>query len=186
VFLDRDGVVIDEVHYLSHPKQLRLVPGTARAIKNLRAAGLKVILVTNQSGVARGYLTLGTLKKIHQKLSRQLAERGAELDAIYFCPHGPDDGCACRKPKSAMLEKARRRFGLDLSRSWLVGDTTTDVKTAKDAGCGALLVRTGKGGKDGVYRVKADKTFKDAAAASKWILTGLRGDPPRRRRPRRR
>ena len=170
VFLDRDGVVIEEVHYLSDPRKLKLIPGAARAIASLREAGFKVIIVSNQSGVGRGYLTLATLKRIHQKLARELKAKGARLDALYYCPHAPEKRCACRKPKLEMLRRARRRFSLDFKSSCFVGDTTTDLKTARDAGCKALLVRTGKAGKDGMFKIKPQRTFADIARAAEWII----------------
>ncbi|MCX5796834.1 MAG: HAD family hydrolase [Elusimicrobia bacterium] len=178
VFLDRDGVVIEEVNYLSHPDQLRLIPGSARAIARLRRAGFKVVVVTNQSGVARGYLTLKTLREVHRLLVKRLARGGAKLDGIYSCPHLPakagKKGCACRKPELGMLKRARKRFGLDLPRSYFVGDTTTDTLTARRAGCAAILVRTGKAGRDRVYRAKPHRTCKDLASAADWII-GIRG-----------
>ena len=113
VFLDRDGVVIEEVNYLSRPDQLKLIPGSARAIAKLRQAGFKVVVITNQSGVARGYLTRQTLREVHSLLSKKLKARDAQLDAIYFCPHLPakagSKGCACRKPELGMLKKAQKR-----------------------------------------------------------------------------
>jgi len=179
-FLDRDGVVIAEVDYLRRPEQVRLLPGAARAIVRLRRAGFKVVVATNQSGVARGYLSQVALHEIHGLMRRLLAVRGARLDALYFCPHLPREAggrrCPCRKPALGMLRRARRRFGLDLKRSYFVGDSTTDVLTARRAGCRAVLVRTGKGGRDGVYRARPHKVCRDLAAAAKWILRqeGLR------------
>jgi D-glycero-D-manno-heptose 1,7-bisphosphate phosphatase len=174
VFLDRDGVVIEEVNYLSRPDQLRLIPGSARAIARLRRAGFKVVIITNQSGVGRGYLTLKTLREVHRLLAQKLAEHGAKYDALYFCPHLPaktgKKGCACRKPKLGMIKKAQKRFRLDLSRGFFVGDTTTDVLTAKRAGCTAVLVRTGKAGRDKVHSARPHKTCKDLAAAADWII----------------
>lgn len=174
VFLDRDGVVIDEVDYLRRPEQLRLIPGSARAIRLLRQAGFKVVVITNQSGVGRGYLTLTMLREIHRLLQRRLRVQGARLDALYFCPHLPASaggrGCSCRKPEPGMLDSARKRFRLDLERCFFVGDTTTDILTARRAGCAPLLVRTGKGGRDKVYRARPRKTFGDLAAAADWIL----------------
>ena len=121
VFLDRDGVVIEEVNYLRRPEQLKLIPGAARAIARLRQAGFKVVVVTNQSGVARGYLTLKTLREVHRLLGRRLAEQDAKLDGLYFCPHRPASagrrGCSCRKPELGLLKKAQKRFRLDFSRS---------------------------------------------------------------------
>jgi histidinol-phosphate phosphatase family protein len=174
VFLDRDGVVIEEVNYLSRPDQLKLIPGSAHAIAYLRKAGFRVVIVTNQSGVARGYLTRKTLHAVHHLLGRRLAECGAKFDALYFCPHLPakagKKGCSCRKPELGMLKKAQKRFKLDLARSYFVGDTTTDTLTAKRAGCTAVLVRTGKAGRDKVYSAKPHKTVKDLAAAADWII----------------
>ncbi len=174
IFLDRDGVVIEEVDYLTRPDQLKLIPGSARAIARLRRAGLKVVLVTNQSGVARGYLTLQTLRAVHRLLSRQLKAQGTKLDGLYFCPHLPvqagGKGCSCRKPGLGMIKKAQKHFHLDLSRSYFVGDTTTDTLTAQRAGCTAVLVRTGKAGRDRVYSAKPHKICKDLAAAADWII----------------
>jgi D-glycero-D-manno-heptose 1,7-bisphosphate phosphatase len=174
VFLDRDGVINEEVDYLSRCEQLRVLPGAPMAIRRLRGAGFKVIVVTNQSGVGRGYFSLNRLRQIHALLRRRLAERGAGLDALYFCPHLPGDACACRKPALGMLERARKRFSLDFKASYFVGDSTTDVKTARAAGCGAVLVRTGKGGRDGRFGVEPDRVCRDLAAAADWILR--RGD----------
>ncbi len=174
VFLDRDGVLIEEVNYLRHIKQLRLLPGAARAVARLRAAGWKAVVVTNQSGVARGYVSRTGLTRIHRELRRRLKAAGARLDGLYFCPHHPDFGrarkCRCRKPGIALLEAAKKRFKLDLKASVFVGDTTTDMRTARNAGCRAVLVRTGKGGKDGAYKAAPHKICADLAGAADWIL----------------
>ena len=170
VFLDRDGVVIEDAHYLRRPEQLRLISGAASAIARLKRAGFKVVIVSNQSGVARGYLTLTALRGIHRLLRQRLLKGGARLDGLYFCPHAPASACACRKPALGMLKAAQKRFNLNLKRSYFVGDTTTDVLTARRAGCKAVLVRTGKGGRDGVYRATPHKVCRDLAAAAAWIL----------------
>lgn len=171
VFLDRDGVINREVDYLSRVEQLVVLPGAPEAMKKLRAAGFKVVVVTNQSGVARGYFSVAQLGRIHRELKRRLARAGAKWDALYFSPHPPDSRSPLRKPGIGMLLKAKKRFGLDLKSSWLVGDTTTDVQTARNAGCGAVLVRTGKGGRDGRYAgAKPDKVCRDLASAAAWIV----------------
>ena len=174
VFLDRDGVVIREVSYLRRPGQVRLISGSASGIARLRRAGFKVVLATNQSGVGRGYLTLRTLGRIHRLLQRRLAREGARLDGLYFCPHLPAAAggkpCSCRKPGLGMLLRASRRLHLDLARSYFVGDSTTDMLTARRAGCTAVLVRTGKGGRDGIYRVRPHRACRNLAAAAAWIL----------------
>ncbi len=170
VFLDRDGVIIQEVDYLRRASQLKLIAGAARAIARLRKAGFKVVVVTNQSGVGRGYLTLTSLRRIHAVMRRFVAQGGAKLDALYVCPHLPSDGCSCRKPALGMLRQAQQRFTLDLKRSYFVGDSTTDVLTGRRAGCTAILVRTGKGGRDGRYRARPHRTCADLPAAAAWIL----------------
>jgi D-glycero-D-manno-heptose 1,7-bisphosphate phosphatase len=171
VFLDRDGVINREVDYLSRVDQIDVLAGVPDAMKSLRAAGFKVVVVTNQSGVARGYFSEAQLGRIHRALKTQLARAGAKWDALYYSPHAADSAHPLRKPGIGMLLKAKKRFGLDLKASYLVGDTTTDIKTARNAGCVAVLVRTGKGGRDGKHAgAKADKTCRDLAAAARWIL----------------
>jgi D-glycero-D-manno-heptose 1,7-bisphosphate phosphatase len=171
VFLDRDGVLVREVDYLSEVSQLEVLPGVPAAMKALRAAGFAVVVVTNQSGVARGYFTLSRLALIHRTLKARLARAGAKWDALYFSPHGPDSRHPMRKPGVGMLMKAKKRFGLDLKSSYLVGDTTTDIKTAHNAGCASVLVRTGHGGRDGKHSARPDKTCRDLPAAARWILS---------------
>ncbi len=180
VFLDRDGVVVEHVHYLSKPEELRLVRGAAQAVRRLRAAGFKVVLVTNQSGVERGYFSLRQLSIVHRRLRAMLARGGARLDAIYCCPHAPAPkgrGCSCRKPAPALFKRAARRFKIDLASSFVVGDSTSDLKAARNIGASAVLVKTGYGGSDGRHRVRADKTCRDVAEASRWILKEAEGRP---------
>lgn len=153
VFLDRDGVLIEEVGHLRRPEQLRLTQGAAAAVAELRAAGLRVILVTNQSAVARGLLSEAELAAVHERLRALLQAEGAVLDDILYCPHHPTEGlppydvaCACRKPAPGMLLMAQERHGLDLAGSFLVGDKRSDIGAARRAGCAAaILVRTGHG-----------------------------------------
>ena len=172
MFLDRDGVLVRDAHYLRDPAQLEVLPGVPRALKSLRAAGFKLVVVTNQSGVARGYFSLATLGKIHRELKRRLARSGAKWDALYFSPHGPDSAHPWRKPGVGMLKAAQKRFRLDLKTSYFVGDTTTDVQTARNAGCAPILVRTGQAGRDGKHPgAKPDKICRDLAAAARWILS---------------
>jgi len=170
VFLDRDGVIVREVDYLGHVDRLEVLPGVAAAMKALRAAGFKVVVVTNQSGVARGYFSLTRLREIHRELRRRLMRSGAKWDALYFSPHGPDSGHPWRKPGIGMLTAARKRFQLDLRASYFIGDSTADILCARRAGCVPVLVRTGKGGRDGKHAAKPEKTCRDMAAAARWIL----------------
>jgi D-glycero-D-manno-heptose 1,7-bisphosphate phosphatase len=146
VFLDRDGTLIEDAHYLADPDEVRLIPGAAEAVRALNAAGVLVIVVTNQSGVARGYFPESRVAEVHERLSRMLSVRGAKVDAYYYCPHHETKGeCACRKPKPGMLLAAARDFDIDLAHSWMIGDKACDAGAGAVAGCRTLLVRTGHG-----------------------------------------
>ncbi len=152
IFLDRDGVVIEDVNYLVSSSQVRLVPGSADAIAALNRAGWPVVIVTNQSGVARGLFTMEGVHAVHRHLSEQLAGYGAKIEAYYFCPHYPTAEvaefrveCSCRKPHPGMLLQAAEELGLDLARSWMVGDRETDLAAGAAAGASTILVRTGHG-----------------------------------------
>ena len=119
VFLDRDGTLNPDPGYLGGPADLELLPGAGAALARLKAAGATLVVITNQSGVARGKFTLTDLERIHAKLKMLLAIEGAALDGLYFCPHHPDDGCSCRKPRTAMIERAVAELGLDVSRAYV-------------------------------------------------------------------
>ncbi|MBV9773562.1 MAG: HAD family hydrolase, partial [Gemmatimonadetes bacterium] len=127
VFLDRDGTVIHDAEYLSDPAGVRLMPGAGEAVARLNRAGIPVVLVTNQSGIGRGYFTEADFRAVQARLAEVLAAAGARLDAVYYCPHGPDDGCDCRKPALGLWLRAAREMGLDLERSWYVGDRARDL-----------------------------------------------------------
>lgn len=182
VFLDRDGVLNEEAGLVSSPEGLRLMSGAADAVRRLKEAGAVVVVTTNQPVVARGLVDEAGLSLIHKRLEEALAEGGASLDAVLYCPHHPEPGhpeaadpryrrdCACRKPKTGMLLEAARRFGIDIKHSFMVGDSTRDVQTAKNAGCKAILVRTGIGGKDGKFAAEPDVVCDDIASAADWIL----------------
>lgn len=159
VFLDRDGTLCEEVGYVNHPDRVWLFPWTARAIRKLNRAGLPVIVVTNQSGVGRGYFAERLVSKAHLKIARELASEDAHLDAVYYCPHHPQarqkayrKKCRCRKPATGMMEAAARRFGLDLESSYVVGDTYRDMEMGFNAGARTLMVLTGYGRGQYEYR----------------------------------
>jgi D-glycero-D-manno-heptose 1,7-bisphosphate phosphatase len=152
IFLDRDGVIIDDVHHLSAPSQVQIIPGSAEAIAALNRAGWPVVVVTNQSGVARGLFTLDVLHAVHRRISEQLLGKGARVEAYFFCPHHPAAEvaeyrleCSCRKPRPGMLQQAARELGLELSSSWMIGDRDTDLQAGAAAGTRTILVRTGYG-----------------------------------------
>ncbi|MDE0904009.1 MAG: D-glycero-beta-D-manno-heptose 1,7-bisphosphate 7-phosphatase [Planctomycetota bacterium] len=173
VFLDRDGTLIEEVDYLADPAGVVLIPGAAQALKNLAQAGYKLVLVTNQSGVARGLLDEGKLAQIHERLSDLLHGEGTGLDGIYACIHHPEFGspCDCRKPQPGMLLQAAEDLQLDLKRSWMIGDAARDLEAGKRAGARSLLVRTGKGSV--LARERKDEGItvtEDLGEAARWIL----------------
>lgn len=175
VFLDRDGVLIRDVNYLRRPEQVRVLKGAAEAVRELRKAGFRVVLITNQSGVGRGYFTLKDLAAAHRRLAADLRKKGAKLDGVFFCPHAPDARCKCRKPSPKMVNDAAKALGLDLARSYFVGDTTTDLATAAAAGVVPVLVRTGKGGRDGKHaHPRPARIARDLASAARWILIDCR------------
>ncbi|MGZ8612977.1 MAG: D-glycero-alpha-D-manno-heptose-1,7-bisphosphate 7-phosphatase, partial [Actinomycetota bacterium] len=142
-----DGTINEEVtgEYVLEPGQLRLIPGAARALRELRALGLGIVVVTNQSPVARGSLTPEELDAIHARLSELLAAEGASVDGFYACPHGPDDGCDCRKPGIGLATRAAAEHGFDPAASFVVGDHRGDVEMGRRIGARTFLVRTGHG-----------------------------------------
>lgn len=144
VFLDRDGTIIRDFHFVGKPEQVELMPGAAAAIRRLNEATLPVIVVTNQSGIARGYFTEYDYARVQERVETLLAEAGARLDATYMCPHHPDVGgeCECRKPGTLLFSRAAREHGLDLARSWFVGDKLRDVLPAAALGGRGVLVPT--------------------------------------------
>lgn len=151
VFLDRDGTINVEKDYLYRPDEFEFIPGAAEAIRRLNRAGFLVVVVTNQSGVARGYYTEQEVLHLHQHIEQLLSRADARVDAWYYCPHHPtghppyNQDCGCRKPRIGMLEQAARDLGIDLSRSWMVGDKQVDVEAGIAAGCRPVLVLTGYG-----------------------------------------
>ncbi|KPL19719.1 MAG: hypothetical protein AMJ92_01905 [candidate division Zixibacteria bacterium SM23_81] len=175
VFLDRDGTINQEVHYLHRAEQLKLLTGAGQAIRRLNQLGLKVVLATNQSGVARGYLTEEELDRIHKLLKEMLAEHGAHLDAVYYCPEMPDSGSACRKPEIGMMEQAAQDLDIDLRRSYMVGDMAIDMEMGRRAGAKTILVLTGYGEKARAEGVQADFVAHDLAEAARWIERDLKG-----------
>ena len=142
-FLDRDGVSNHRIPgdtYVTCPAELEILPHVPEAIRTLRARGYRIVVFTNQRGVARGFLSLEDLSEVHAKLEAELSQAGAPIDALYFCPHDNDDGCACRKPRPGMLLDAAREHDLDLARSVLVGDTPRDLEAGRAAGVGACFL----------------------------------------------
>jgi D-glycero-D-manno-heptose 1,7-bisphosphate phosphatase len=145
VVLDRDGTINVERHYLADPEAVELLDGAGEGLRRLRDLGLELVVVTNQSGLGRGYFTADTLSAIHTRLVERLAAEGVELGGIYVCPHLPTDGCRCRKPGTALLHRAARERGFDVVEAFVIGDKASDVEMGRLAGSTTLLVRTGYG-----------------------------------------
>jgi D-glycero-D-manno-heptose 1,7-bisphosphate phosphatase len=189
VFLDRDGTLIEEVGYLSAPAQIVLYPWTVSAIRALNDAGFRVVLVTNQAGVARGYFDEATVARVHRHLAGVLEAGGAFLDAYYYCPHHPDGtvapyagACACRKPAQGMIDRAVAELGVDPRRSFTVGDRWLDVALGRGVGAQAILVRTGYGAAEEAQPqddLVADAIVNNLIDAVAWILTRPLPETPR-------
>ncbi len=185
VFVDRDGTIIEEVGYLDNPEQLKLLPGAARALRQLNQAGIPVIMVTNQSGVARGYFSESVVEQLHQRLRELLAAESARLDAIYYCPHHPTAGrppyrrrCHCRKPDPGMVEQAVADLSLGKRHFFVVGDKKIDLELAHRVGADGILVLTGYGKEEKKQLADAkheqpDYIAADLPQAVQWILTRL-------------
>lgn len=175
VFLDRDGTLNYDPGYLKVAAELKLLAGVGPALARLKRAGAKLVVVTNQSGVGRGIFTLKDLEAIHARLEGLLEQEEVALDAIYFCPHHPDDGCRCRKPNVGMVERARSELQLDLRRSYLIGDHARDMQLAKRVGAKAILLTTALVDEQALEMLEAEQAMPDAVATSMpeavdWIL----------------
>ena len=181
VFLDRDGTINEQMGYINHLSRFHLLPGVAEAIRVLNGQGLPVVVVTNQSGLARGYFPASLLVEVHAEMNRQLAAAGARIDGLYICPHHPEakmeqyrQQCTCRKPKTGLLEQAARDMHLDLQRSFMVGDRWSDVRCGAAVGAATVLVLTGYGRGDLCYigpgqAIQPDHVAENLSEAVSWI-----------------
>ncbi|MBU0741588.1 lipopolysaccharide heptosyltransferase II [bacterium] len=159
LFLDRDGVIIEDTEYISDPARVRLLPGVAAALARAAAAGLRLVVVTNQSGIGRGYYSEREFAAVQERVDALLAAEGVALDGVYYCPHAPEDDCNCRKPRPGMLDAAARRLRWHSERAWIIGDKLSDLELGRHFGMGTYLVETGRGREtardvDPVWRVK--------------------------------
>jgi D-glycero-D-manno-heptose 1,7-bisphosphate phosphatase len=182
VFMDRDGTISEEVGYVNHPSRYRVFPYSAEAVRLLNEAGWLAILITNQAGVARGYFTEEIITAVHGVLNAELEQKGARLDAIYYCAHHPTVGeppyrfdCDCRKPRPGLIERAAREFEIDLTQSWMIGDRYSDVELARNAHVHSALVLSGYGRGEWEYQRSAwqhepDMVAEDLLAAVHKIV----------------
>lgn len=171
VFLDRDGTINKDVGYLNNPNELVFIRGAKTGVRILKKKGFLVFVVTNQSGVARGYITLDALSRINGKLYNEFRKEGISIDGIYYCPHHPEDNCDCRKPRPKMVKDIAREYKIDLKNSFFIGDKPSDIKTGKNAGCKTVLTS-----KDtAVLREDSEWTApdfiaKDLLSAARWVI----------------
>ena len=170
ILLDRDGTLNVEKHYLSDPGQLELYPGTGAALKRLRELGYGLAVLTNQSGVGRGYFGLDAVERVHERLREMLAAEGASVDGIFICPHRPDEPCDCRKPLPGLAVQAMEKFGFDPERAVMIGDKAVDIGLGQAIGAATILVRTGWGADAEKARdCQPDTIVDDLAGAVRWI-----------------
>ncbi|MFQ5701290.1 MAG: D-glycero-alpha-D-manno-heptose-1,7-bisphosphate 7-phosphatase [Acidobacteriota bacterium] len=182
IFLDRDGTISEEVGFVNHVDRFRLLPRSIEAVRRVNEAGFLAILITNQSGIARGLFDESLVETVHETLKQRLRDGGARLDAAYVCPHHPSAGigpwrrrCDCRKPSPGLLHRAAREHGLDLSSSYMIGDTVLDLETARAAGVTGVLVLTGYGKGELRFRVKqrglgSSHVAADLLEAVEWVI----------------
>ena len=171
VFLDRDDTINRDVPYCSRPEDFELLSTVASGIDLLRRGGFKVIVITNQSGIARGYLSEETLHRIHDKMKMDLAAEGTTIDGLYYCPHHPDDDCECRKPKTRMIRRAEAEHSIDLSHSYVVGDRLLDVQLAQAVGSRSVMVPRQHGLEElRQGHLTATHIASDLHSAAMWIL----------------
>lgn len=172
VFLDRDGVLMEDANYVGQIERVVLIPGAPLALRRLREAGFRLFIVTNQSGVARGYFSREAVEQIHTHLNDQFARAGVAVDRYYVCPHHPEDNCDCRKPKPRFLLEAARDYQLDLAQCYMIGDRITDIQTGRNAGTRTILVLTGAGQETADKgEAQPDHIARDIGAGADWILT---------------
>ena len=170
VFLDRDGTLMQDVDYCSDPKDVHLFPGAREALRKLKQAGYKLIIITNQSAIGRGYFNEAAYRMVEREVERQVGQD--LIDATYFCPHAPGHSCECRKPQAGMVLDGARDYHLDLSRSFFIGDKQSDIECGHNAGVKTILVRTGYGKE--TDSVLAEYVAQDLAEAADIILRAAR------------
>jgi len=173
VFLDRDGTININVNYLDSPDNFKMYKGVAEGIKLLNENNFLIIVITNQSGIARGFFSKKTLENIHKKMIEELKEKGAKVDAIYYCPHHPDDNCDCRKPRTGLLKKAVENFDISTVSSYFIGDRMLDVEAGYKIGCKTILVpedkeKVKKEMKE--YKIEPDYICDNFYSGVLWIL----------------
>lgn len=167
VFLDRDGVLVEDMGFVHKIEDFKLLPNAIEGLKLLK--NYKLFIITNQSGIGRGVYKLEDFQKFNNHLINELKKHNIKIEKTYYCPHKPEDNCDCRKPKTKFLEDAKKEFNIDLSKSFMIGDKKIDIEMGHNAGCKSILVLTGNGMKEKEHS-KADYVAKDLVNAAKWIM----------------
>jgi len=169
IFLDRDGVLIVEKDFLVNPDDVEFYPETIEALNSIKNGYFKIV-ISNQSGVARGYFTSEDVKRVNSEISKMLGGKGIFIDAWFFCPHGPEDNCACRKPRPGMILEAAEKMNIDLENSWIIGDKSSDIEAGKASRIKTILVKTGYGGAEsGSKNIDPDFTALNIREAIDYI-----------------
>jgi len=174
VIFDRDGVLVEERNYLSKPEEVEILPGAVEAIHKISSLGMKKVILTNQSGIGRGLLTVSDYNKVMQKMRDLFAQKGAFFDGEYYCPHAPWEGCDCRKPKFGLALRAVKDLDIELLRSFVIGDKRSDIELARAIGAKGILVRTGYGRQtemegDPLWDVVVDDIEAAAEVIGRWV-----------------
>ncbi len=170
VILDRDGTILVDHPYLSDPEKIEFFPNAPEALKQLQKAGFGLIVVTNQSGIGRGFSTMESLEKVHEKFRELLVQQGVILDGIYVCPHAPEENCLCRKPETALIQKASQELNFELKESYVIGDKDSDIEMGKKVGAYTILLKTSPRKNDNKILCKPDSTAGSLLDAVKIIL----------------
>ena len=179
VFLDRDGTIARDVHYCRRVEDFEILPHVPEAIRLLNQEEFKVVVITNQSGIARGYFSEATLSLIHRKMVTTLGQGGAHIDAVYVCPHHPDDGCDCRKPSPTLVFRAAADIGIALDQSYMIGDDPKDIKAGRAAGCRTILLTADPTHRREDLQGVCDHAAADLFDAVGWLLEDANGRSPR-------
>jgi len=170
IFLDRDGTINEHIEYLSEPEKFSEIPGSFAAIKRLQESGFRIIVVTNQPGIGLGYFTKEDLFAVNREMLRQASKAGVRIDKIYFCPHSKADQCGCRKPATLFAKRAAEELAVQLDKSFMIGDMSSDIQFGINAGCTSILVKTGKSGSDEICQAAPHHTALNLSDAAEWIL----------------
>lgn len=170
VILDRDGTINKEIEYLHEPEKFVFLPGALEGMKKMQDMGYRIVIVTTQAGIGLGYFTKEDFYRVNRKMLQEVAKKGITIDRIYFCPHGKQEMCPCRKPEPGLIRRAKEDLNLDLSKSYVIGDKTSDIEAGRRAGTRTILVRTGHAGQDGEFDVKPDFVADNLLQAADYIL----------------